>query len=93
MYGNYQKLTLQESPGSVPAGRLPRHKEVILLGDLIDCARPGEEVEVTGARATAACGGRPLALHKAPFSSPPTLLLLPSLLEPSNKPKTTPQIL
>lgn len=48
IYKNYQKLTLQETPGSVPAGRLPRHKEVILLHDLIDCARPGEEVEVTG---------------------------------------------
>ncbi|PJF19878.1 DNA helicase [Paramicrosporidium saccamoebae] len=48
VYRNYQKLTLQESPGSVPAGRLPRHKEVILLWDLIDCARPGELVEVTG---------------------------------------------
>jgi DNA replicative helicase MCM subunit Mcm2 (Cdc46/Mcm family) len=48
VYQNYQKLTLQETPGSVPAGRLPRHKEVILLADLIDCARPGEEIEVTG---------------------------------------------
>ena len=48
VYQNYQKLTLQESPGTVPAGRLPRQKEVILLHDLIDCARPGEEVEVTG---------------------------------------------
>lgn len=44
LYRNYQKLTLQESPGIVPAGRLPRHKEVILLNDLIDCARPGEEI-------------------------------------------------
>lgn len=32
----------------VPAGRLPRHKEVILTHDLIDCARPGEEIDVTG---------------------------------------------
>lgn len=32
----------------MPAGRLPRYKEVILLNDLIDCARPGEEIEVTG---------------------------------------------
>ena len=39
---------LQESPGTVPPGRLPRSKNVILLNDLIDCARPGEEVEVTG---------------------------------------------
>ena len=44
IYRNYQKLTLQESPGIVPAGRLPRYKEVILLNDLIDVARPGEEI-------------------------------------------------
>ena len=27
---------------------MPRYKDVILLGDLIDCARPGEEIDVTG---------------------------------------------
>ncbi|KAG1677625.1 hypothetical protein FOA52_010406 [Chlamydomonas sp. UWO 241] len=48
VYRDYQKLTLQESPGDVPAGRLPRQKEVILLNDLIDCARPGEEITITG---------------------------------------------
>lgn len=48
IYRNYQKLTLQESPGTVPAGRLPRHREVILLWDLIDSAKPGEEIEITG---------------------------------------------
>lgn len=48
VYRNYQKITLQESPGTVPPGRLPRTKDVILLNDLIDIARPGEEVEVTG---------------------------------------------
>lgn len=48
VYRNYQKMTLQESPGSVPPGRLPRHREVILLWDLIDMAKPGEEIEVTG---------------------------------------------
>ncbi|KAJ4422575.1 MCM DNA helicase complex subunit [Gnomoniopsis sp. IMI 355080] len=48
VYRNYQKLTLQESPGTVPAGRLPRHREVVLLWDLIDKAKPGEEVEITG---------------------------------------------
>lgn len=35
-----KQVTLQESPGSVPPGRLPRHKEVILQWDLIDVARP-----------------------------------------------------
>ena len=48
IYRNYQKITLQESPGTVPAGRLPRHREVILLWDLIDKAKPGDEIEVTG---------------------------------------------
>ncbi|ORY46605.1 MCM-domain-containing protein [Rhizoclosmatium globosum] len=35
---NYQKITLQECPGS----------EVILLWDLVDKVRPGEEIEITG---------------------------------------------
>ncbi|TFK88748.1 MCM-domain-containing protein [Polyporus arcularius HHB13444] len=48
VYRNYQKMTLQESPGSVPPGRLPRHREVVLLWDLIDKAKPGEEIEITG---------------------------------------------
>ncbi|OJZ82313.1 hypothetical protein ASPFODRAFT_197094 [Aspergillus luchuensis CBS 106.47] len=48
VYRNYQKMTLQESPGSVPAGRLPRQREVVLLADLIDSAKPGDEIEVTG---------------------------------------------
>lgn len=46
IYRNYQRLTLQESPGTVPAGRLPRHREVILLADLIDSAKPGDEVDM-----------------------------------------------
>jgi DNA replication licensing factor MCM2 len=48
VYRNYQRLSLQESPGTVPPGRVPRQKEVILLADLVDSARPGEEIEVTG---------------------------------------------
>jgi DNA replication licensing factor MCM2 len=48
VYRNHQQLTLQETPGSVPPGRLPRSKEVILTGDLVDCARPGEKIGVTG---------------------------------------------
>lgn len=41
-------ITLQESPGRIPAGRIPRSKEVILLSDLCDMCRPGDEIEVTG---------------------------------------------
>jgi DNA replication licensing factor MCM2 len=47
-YRNFQRVNLQETPGSVPPGRVPRTKEVLLINDLIDIARPGEEVEVTG---------------------------------------------
>jgi hypothetical protein len=32
----------------VPPGRVPRYKIVVLTSDLIDSARPGEEIEVTG---------------------------------------------
>ena len=49
-------VTLQESPGNVPAGRL-QNKEVILLNDLIDQIRPGDEVEVTGVFTTDFEGG------------------------------------
>ena len=47
-YRNHQTIVLQESPGKVPPGRLPRNLEVVLTNDLIDRAKPGEEVDVTG---------------------------------------------
>lgn len=47
-YINFQKITVQETPGTVPPGRVPRQKEVLLTGDLVDTARPGDEVEITG---------------------------------------------
>ncbi|XP_064483427.1 DNA replication licensing factor mcm2-like [Ornithodoros turicata] len=49
IYQNYQRITVQESPGRVSAGRLPRSKDAILLGDLTDSCKPGDEVELTGA--------------------------------------------
>lgn len=47
-YRNYQTINLQETPGSIPPGRLPRSREVILLNDLVDSVRPGDEVAITG---------------------------------------------
>ena len=44
VYQNYQRITMQESPNSVAAGRLPRSKEVILLDDLCDGCKPGDEI-------------------------------------------------
>ncbi|XP_033229836.1 DNA replication licensing factor Mcm2 [Belonocnema kinseyi] len=48
LYRNYQKITIQESPGRIPAGRIPRSKDCILLSDLCDRCKPGDEVDVTG---------------------------------------------
>jgi DNA replication licensing factor MCM2 len=48
IYTNYQRITLQESPGKVPAGRLPRSKDAILTGDLCDSCKPGDEIDITG---------------------------------------------
>lgn len=48
VYKDFQKLTIQEAPGTVPSGRLPRSKEVVVLHDLIDAAKPGDEVELIG---------------------------------------------
>lgn len=48
IYRNYQKITIQESPGKIPAGRIPRSKACILLADLCDRAKPGDEIDVTG---------------------------------------------
>lgn len=48
VFRNHQRVTVQESPGSVPAGRIPRDKVVVLLWDLVDSVKPGDEVEITG---------------------------------------------
>ncbi|GMM36068.1 MCM DNA helicase complex subunit [Saccharomycopsis crataegensis] len=48
IYRNYQRVSVQEAPGSIPAGRLPRKRDVILLADLVDAVQPGQHVEITG---------------------------------------------
>lgn len=53
VYRNYQRITIQERPGSVPAGRLPRQRDVVLLWDLVDVAKPGDDVDITGIYRTA----------------------------------------
>lgn len=48
LYRNHQKVTLQEAPGSVEAGKMPRSKEVVLTGDQVDSVRPGDALHLTG---------------------------------------------
>lgn len=47
LYRNHQSVTLQEAPGSVQPGKMPRSKEVILTGDQVDSVRPGDELHLT----------------------------------------------
>merc|ERR1711920_1220583 len=46
--GNHQKVSLQESPGSVEPGKMPRSKDIVLTGDMVDSVRPGDELVLTG---------------------------------------------
>merc|ERR1719446_1639447 len=48
LYRNHQKVTLQESPSSVEPGKMPRSKDVILTGDMVDTVRPGDKMNLTG---------------------------------------------
>jgi DNA replication licensing factor MCM2 len=48
LYRNHQRIILQESPGKVEPGKMPRSKEVILSGDMVDTVRPGDELTLTG---------------------------------------------
>merc|ERR1719240_1863460 len=48
LYRNHQKITLQESPSSVEPGKMPRSKDVILTGDMVDTVRPGDKMDLTG---------------------------------------------
>lgn len=48
LYRNFQKLTIQEPPNKVEPGRIPRQREIIVLNDLIDNVKPGDECFVVG---------------------------------------------
>lgn len=47
-YRDWQRACLQEVPGTVPAGALPRRIELLLNDDLVDSIRPGDEVDAIG---------------------------------------------
>jgi replicative DNA helicase Mcm len=59
VYVNFQLLRIQELPEELPPGQLPRQLEIKLYGDIVDVARPGDRVTITGIlRAEEEYGGR-----------------------------------
>jgi DNA replication licensing factor MCM6 len=47
-FTDWQKLRLQEHSSSIPAGSMPRSIDIILRHDLVDTAKPGERVLISG---------------------------------------------
>ena len=48
VYVDWQKLRLQESSADIPAGSMPRSIDVILRGDTVDKAKPGDRAVFSG---------------------------------------------
>lgn len=45
---DWQKLRVQEHSGDIPAGSMPRSIDVILRGEIVDMAKPGDRSIFTG---------------------------------------------
>ena len=45
---DWQKVRLQELSSDIPAGSMPRSVDVILRGDTVDKAKPGDQAVFTG---------------------------------------------
>lgn len=45
---DWQKLRVQEHSGDIPAGSMPRSIDVILRGEIVDTAKPGDRTIFTG---------------------------------------------
>ncbi|MEM2576960.1 MAG: minichromosome maintenance protein MCM, partial [Candidatus Bathyarchaeia archaeon] len=45
---NHQELRIQEKPEDLPPGQLPRVMDVEVTNDLVDVARPGDRITLTG---------------------------------------------
>jgi replicative DNA helicase Mcm len=61
---NSQEIRIQERPEDLPPGQLPRAMDIKLSEDLVDIARPGDRVSITGiARAQQEFAGRKARLR------------------------------
>ncbi len=45
---DWQKIRIQEKPEELPPGQLPRSLDSILTDDIVDIARPGDRITLTG---------------------------------------------
>jgi len=45
---DWQKVKVQEYSGDIPAGSMPRSIDVILRGEAVDMAKPGDKAIFTG---------------------------------------------
>lgn len=48
IFEDWQKLIIQERPEELPAGQMPESFVIYLLDDLVDRARPGDRILITG---------------------------------------------
>ena len=47
-YQDYQLIRIQELPEELPPGQLPQSSDVHLTGDMVNIARPGDRLNLTG---------------------------------------------
>ena len=48
VYQDYQLIRIQELPEELPPGQLPQSSDVHLTGDMVNIARPGDRLTLTG---------------------------------------------
>lgn len=48
-FTDWQRVRIQENPGEIPAGSMPRTLDVILRGDVVEMAKAGDKCSFTGA--------------------------------------------
>ena len=65
---DWQKIVIQEKPEEIPPGQIPRSIEVVLTGDLVDTARPGDRVMITGILRVMPTSAAQRGVGKAVFS-------------------------
>jgi len=48
LFGDWQKVRVQEHASEIPAGSMPRSMDCILRGQIVDNIRPGDRTNFTG---------------------------------------------